>query len=79
MDYYMRTPDAPDEPILLGSQSFGFFYPQQGFDLLVDLSERKPELLQYVQIVTDKGVVIQVEDFLGIFEGEEKITIRRRT
>lgn len=79
MDYYMITPDDTSEKILLGSQSFGFFYPDQGFDLLVSLSEKKPRYLDYIQIVTDKGIVVSVEDFLGIFEGEEKITIRRRT
>ena len=64
---------------LLGTQSFGFFYPCQGFDILIDMSETQPELIKFVKIVTEQGMQYTVEDFLKLFEGEESLQIRRKT
>lgn len=77
MDYYLVMPGQPD--VFMGTQSFGFFYPDTGFDMLIDLSETKPELIKFIKIITERGIQLTTEDFLRLFEGEDGLKIRRRT
>lgn len=49
---------------LLGEESFGTFYPDQGYHLLEDLVERFPELLPHVKIKSSDGDELGVEEFL---------------
>ena len=78
VDYYLVMPDD-EEGIMLGTQSFGFFYADAGFDFLSDLAENQPELIKFVKIITDRGLQYSVEDFLRLFEGEDCLQMRKRT
>lgn len=44
------------------------FWPEQGFELLQTISEKKPELLEHIIIKTDKGYEMTVETFVGKLE-----------
>ena len=77
MDFFLRMPGQT--PVFMGSQSFGFFYPEHGFDMLTNLVETKPELIEFIKIVTEQGKYYTVEDFLMLFEGKFAIKIRRWT
>ena len=77
--YFVFENEGERYEILLGTQSFGFFYPEQGFDMLVDMVKTKPELIKFVKVIMESGIQYTVEDFLNLFEGEEALEIRKRT
>lgn len=72
MKYYIILPqelikeenNLNSERYLLGEESFGTFYPDQGYNLLEDLSDRFPELLPHIEIKTSEGEEIDIEEFL---------------
>ena len=76
MNYYLVIPN--ESPILLGEQSFGFFYADQGFDILTNLMDKKPKLIEFIKIVTEQNVTYTVEEFLDLFE-EGGLQMRRQT
>jgi hypothetical protein len=77
MDYFLVVPE--EDGILLGTQSFGWFYPETGFDLLAEMVEKEPNLIRHIKIITDLGMVLTIEEFLRIFDAESGIRIRRKT
>jgi len=80
MDYYLVFENGDEKyNILLGTQSFGFFYPEPGLDFLTDMAAKNPELIKFIKIITERGLQYTVEDFLNLFEGEEHLEVRRRT
>lgn len=80
MTYYLLIPErlAEAENNLhtsryeLGEESFGTFYPGQGFHLFEDLADRAPELLEDVTIRTDQDEALTIEEFL---EKLEELTV----
>ena len=68
-----------EEGIPLGSQSFGWFYPDTGFDMLADMVETKPNLIKFIKVITDMGTTLTIEEFLRMFDGEDGLQIRRKT
>lgn len=72
MKYYIILPqklvneenNLNSERYVLGEESFGTFYPDQGYNLLEDLSDRFPELLPHIGIKTSEGEEIDIEEFL---------------
>jgi hypothetical protein len=80
MDIYFSYEDGTQTfSCLLGTQSFGFFYPCHGWDMMCDMAEKQPDLIKFVKIVTEHGIQYTVEDFLKLFDGEEALQIRRQT
>ena len=78
MDFYLVYENgAKGDEMPLGTHSFGFFYPDTGFDFLTDIADKKPELIKFIKIITERGMTYTVEDFLNLFEGENRIQIRR--
>ena len=68
--YYILLPDddiesAFHDPNLLGEDNnFGVFWAGTGFEVLISLSTKNPELLSAVRILTDKGDKIDIDTFL---------------
>jgi hypothetical protein len=52
----------------LGEESFGTFYPEQGYYLFEDLTERAPSLLEEIEIRTDQDEGLTPEEFLERLE-----------
>lgn len=76
MTYYLLIPERLLEEqnnlhtdrYELGESSFGTFYPGHGYRLLEDLAGRAEEILDEVEVVTDQGEKLSVEEFLAEIE-----------
>ena len=77
MTYYIKIPERlvesentnlHTEEYELGEESFGTFYPSQGFHLFEDLADRFPDLLEEAEIRTDQGEELTPEEFLEKLE-----------
>lgn len=76
MTYYLLLPEELIEEdnnlrtdrYELGEESFGTFYPSQGYHLLEDMAERFPSLLEDVEVRTSKDDEMTVEEFLDHIE-----------
>lgn len=72
MTYYLLVPERLVEAdtnlhtdeYKLGESSFGTFYPGQGYNLLEDLADRFPDVLDEVKIKTDQNETLTIEEFL---------------
>lgn len=74
MKYYIELPESMvkesenlySDNYKLGELSTinGTFYPGQGFHLFEDLVERFPDRLEEVDIISDRGTELSVEDFV---------------
>ena len=69
MTYYILLPDdnnfdALGSQNVLGEESFGSFYPEQGFKALFRIVDTSPELLSDIQILNDRGVQFTLTEFL---------------
>lgn len=72
MTYYILLPEKLVEEqnnlhtdrFKLGEESFGTFYPSQGYFLLEDLADRFPDLLEQIEIKTDQAEDLSIEEFL---------------
>ena len=62
--------DAINSTNTLGDISFNTFHTEDGFKILMNIVENKPEMLinKPVDIVTDKGEFLNVEQFLDAIE-----------
>tara|TARA_R100001460_G_scaffold102214_1_gene146519 strand:- start:175 stop:417 length:243 start_codon:yes stop_codon:yes gene_type:complete len=79
MEYYLLLPsdseqDTLNEANLLGTESFGSFWPGSGLVVLMTLVQDAPEALLSVKIKTDTGVEFGVSEFLEVLD---KLNIRR--
>ena len=80
MEYYLLMPsdtekDALNESNLLGTESFGKFWPGQGLTILMKMVDSAPEALEHLSIKTDKSMAsMGVDEFLTKI-GELKIII----
>jgi len=79
MQYFILTPGDTKESAmydsnLLGEDNgFGVFWSGQGLKILMRMVETDPDMLQVVEIKTDKGDVLSVSEFL---EKIEKLKVR---
>lgn len=66
MTYYILLNDNDDiwDENILGEESFGKFYVGNGYKSLTNMINNKPEILEHVKIVDEKGVSYSMEDFL---------------
>lgn len=69
MQYYLMGPgdteqDALNEANLLGEASFKHFWAGTGLRTLMQIVETKPEVLEALKIVNEKGKTLTVADFL---------------
>lgn len=70
MQYYLLAPgdteqDAMNEANLLGEASFRTFWAGTALRTLMVIVETKPEVLEVLKIVNEKGRVLTVADFLS--------------
>lgn len=70
MKYYIMMPGDTKESTLFESNElgedtgFGTFWAASGLKKLMFMVDKSPELLEIVQIKTDKGKTITIEEFL---------------
>lgn len=77
MTYYIKVPsqlvesentNLHTDEYKLGEESFGTFYPSQGFHLFEDFADRFPDLLEEVEIRTDQNEELTPEEFVKKLE-----------
>lgn len=76
MQYYLcLSSSGGTETVPLGSVSFGYFYPEHGFEILLN------NLSHYesFHIVNDQGENIEYGPFLDMFFGDKPLKIRQQT
>jgi hypothetical protein len=59
---------------ILGDESFGVFYPEQGMDVLMKLANNKSKVLEHIRIKDEVGKSYTLEDFISILD---KLKIKR--
>ena len=64
MEYFLIHKDQPSEYLLIGTDSLGSFWPDQGLKALMNIVDKSPEQLVNVQIKTNANEVISVAEFL---------------
>lgn len=85
MEYYLEHLDFAvlmevleiGGPILIGEESFGWFYPDTGWDTLVMIADEEPDMLFGTSIRQSNGKTITVQDFLDKFT-KKGLKMRRR-
>jgi len=71
MTYYLLLEGDSEEDVyfdsnVLGEESFDKFYPEKGFWALMNMKDRKPELLEMVTVKKETGEVISLDQFIDI-------------
>ena len=71
MTYYLLLEGDSEEDVyfdsnVLGEESFDKFYPEKGFWALMNIKDRKPELLEMVTVKKETGEVISLDKFIDI-------------
>jgi hypothetical protein len=71
MTYYLLLEGDSEEDVyfdsnVLGEESFDKFYPEKGFWALMNMKDRKPELLEMVTVKKETGEVISLDKFIDI-------------
>jgi len=71
MTYYLLLEDDSEKDVyfdsnVLGEESFDKFYPEKGFWALMNIKDRKPELLEMVTVKKETGEVIPLDQFIDI-------------
>jgi len=71
MTYYLLLEGDSEEDVyfdsnVLGEESFDKFYPEKGFWALMNMKDRKPELLEMVTVKKETGEVIPLDQFIDI-------------
>jgi|TARA_R110000822_G_scaffold117441_1_gene249665 hypothetical protein len=64
MEYFLIHKDQPNDYLLIGTDSLGSFWPDQGLQALMNIVERSPDQLTAVEIKTTSNEVISVAEFL---------------
>ncbi len=64
MEYFLTHKDQPDEYLLIGTDSLGSFWPDQGLQALMNIVEKTPDKLVEVEIKTTTNEVISISEFL---------------
>lgn len=74
MQYFILLPGDRKENLhyesnLLGDHSgFGTFWPGQGLEALMNISKNKPELLEQIEIIDERGKGYTIENFLELLQ-----------
>ena len=71
MTYYLLLEGDSEKDVyfdsnVLGEESFDKFYPEKGFWALMNMKDRKPELLEIVTVKKETGEVISLDQFIDI-------------
>ena len=71
MTYYLLLEGDSEKDVyfdsnVLGEESFDKFYPEKGFWALMNMKDRKPELLEMVTVKKETGEVISLDQFIDI-------------
>ena len=71
MTYYLLLEGDSEKDVyfdsnVFGEESFDKFYPEKGFWALMNMKDRKPELLEMVTIKKETGEVISLDKFIDI-------------
>ena len=53
---------------IIGEESFGVFYPEQGMDVLMKLANNKSKVLEQIRIKDEVGKSYTLEDFISILD-----------
>ena len=64
MEYFLIHKDQPSEYLLIGTDSLGSFWPDQGLQALMNIVDKTPHKLVQVEIKTSTNEVISVAEFL---------------
>ena len=64
MEYFLIHKDQPSDYLLIGTDSLGSFWPDQGLRALMNIVEKTPEKLTQVEIKTSENKVISISEFL---------------
>ncbi len=80
MKYYLLGPDDTEasahfETNELGESSFDSFYPGSALKLLMEVTDKRPELLEHFTILNDQKEKLSISQFL---ERIDKLKIRRQ-
>ena len=73
MVYYILGKNEDKENLMfstniLGEESFGSFYPEQGFIALHNIIHTKPEKINDFSIIDERGKKYSVTEFLDVVE-----------
>ena len=69
MEYLLVHKDQPSEYLLIGTDSLGSFWPDQGLQALMNIVDKTPEKLVDVEIKTSGNEVISIAVFLDRIKG----------
>ena len=69
MDYYLEIDESANDPILIGTVSFGYFYEDTGFDMLMKCVDHGIKFREDATIRDQMGNIISIENFISILEG----------
>ena len=64
MEYFLIHKDQPKDYLLIGIDSLGSFWPDQGLQALMNIVEKSPEDLPSVEIKTSSNEVLSIAEFL---------------
>ena len=64
MEYYLIHKDQPSEYLLIGTDSLGSFWPDQGLQALMNVVDKTPDKLVDIEIKTGNNEVISIAEFL---------------
>tara|TARA_B100000424_G_scaffold264081_1_gene252075 strand:- start:226 stop:468 length:243 start_codon:yes stop_codon:yes gene_type:complete len=79
MTYYLLLKGDTEKDVIfdtnvLGEESFGVFYPSQGFNLLHKIINEKPKLLEEIRIIDDHKNPHTITEFL---DNLDKLRIKK--
>lgn len=80
MTFYILLPNDTKEDALyssniLGEESFGNFYPEQGMQALLNIVNNKPELLEHIIIKDDHSKNYTLTEF---FDKIKDLTVKKQ-
>ena len=64
MEYFLLHKDQPEDYLLIGTDSLGSFWPDQGLQALMNIVYNTPEHLPRVELKTTNNEVISIAEFL---------------
>ena len=64
MEYFLIHKDQPTEYLLIGTDSLGSFWPDQGLQALMNIVDKAPDQLTAVEIKTSSGNILTIAEFL---------------
>lgn len=64
MEYFLIHKDQPNDYLLIGIDSLGSFWPDQGLQALMNIVDKSPEDLPSVEIKTSSNEVLSIAEFL---------------